>query len=154
MAGNQTNNTSSRGELIWGRVLSGILLLAVLGTIAVLIYSVATPFKEPFTEFYLLDLNGRAAEYTRGLKAGEEAQVVVGIVNHEYETTTYRVEINLEGTTYREIREIVLEHQEKFEEAVSFTPDKTGDNQKLEFLLFRDENVEVYQSVFLLIDVR
>ena len=105
MVESQTNSTSVRSEVIWGRMLSGILTLAILGTIVALIYSIACPFEEPFTEFYILDIKGGTAEYPDRLKAGEEAQVVVGIVNREYETMTYRVEIHQEGTVLKKIRQ-------------------------------------------------
>ncbi len=150
----QTKNNSGTGAIIWGKMLSGFLALAILGGVVALIYSVAVPFKEPFTEFYILDSNGGTEDYPEELQAGEEAKVIVGIVNNEYETMTYRVEINLDGTTYGEVRQIVLEHQEKFEKTVSFTPDKRGDNQKFEFLLFNGQNDEVYRSVLLRIDVK
>ena len=150
----QTKSNSRTGAVIWGRVLSGILALAILGGIVALIYSVAVPFKEPFTEFYILDSNGGTEDYPDELQAGEEAKVIVGIVNHEHETMTYRLEINPDGTTYKEIRQIVLEHEEKFEETVSFTLDKTGDNRKVEFLLFNSNDDEVYSSVLLRINVK
>ena len=68
MIESQANSSSGRGGVIWGRVLSAILLLAILGAIAALIITIASPFKEPFTEFYLLDLKGGTTEYPKELK--------------------------------------------------------------------------------------
>ena len=38
----------------------------------------------------------------------------------------------------------MLEHDEKWEETVSFTPARVGDNQKTEFLLYKNEESEPY----------
>jgi len=45
------------------------------------------------------------------------------------------------------------EHEEKCEEIVSFTPDRTGDNQKVEFLLCKNGGSESYLELHLWIDV-
>ena len=150
----QTNSTSNRSGVTWERKLSGILVLAVLAAVAALLYSIINPVKETYTEFYILDSKGGTEEYPHELKAGDEAKVLVGIVNREHQTVTYRVKINLDGITYKEIQPIVLEHKGKYEEIVSFTLDKTGDGRKVEFLLFNGKDEEVYRSVLLLIDVR
>jgi uncharacterized membrane protein len=46
-----------------------------------------------------------------------------------------------------------LEHGGKWEQIMSFTPDKAGDNQKVEFLLYRQGQNEVYREVYIWIDV-
>ena len=126
------------GVGVWDRVLSIILLLAILGALGTLGYVVATPnVGEKFTEFYLLGLSGEAKDYPSLLMVGEEAKVVVGIINREHEAVTYRVEVKIDGVISNEVGPVTLEHDEEREEAVGFTPDRVGDKQKVEFLLYR-----------------
>ena len=106
-----------------------------------------------FSEFYILGQEGKAASYPRELKVGEEGRVIVGIANHEYETVSYRMEVRIYGVMNNEVETIVLEHSEKWEEIVSFTPHKAGANQKVEFLLFREGQTEVYHTLRLWLDV-
>ena len=142
------------GGSVWGRVLSGILALAILGALGTLAYSITVPFEEPFTEFYLLGLSGEAKDYPSLLPAGEEGEVVVGIVNREYETVSYRVEVRIEGIVSNQVGQVTLEHEEKWEEMVGFIPDRVGDKQKVEFLLYRQGQSEVYRSLHLVVDVQ
>ena len=46
------------------------------------------------------------------------------------------------------------EYAERREEIVGFTPNKVGDNQKVEFLLYRQGHEGVYQKLHLWVDVR
>jgi uncharacterized membrane protein len=48
----------------------------------------------------------------------------------------------------------VLADKEKWEKQVSFTPTSVGENQKVEFLLYKGGQVEPYLSLRLLIDVK
>lgn len=144
----------SWGGSVWDRVLSITLVLAILGALGTLVYVVAKPNEARFTEFYLLGLSGEAKDYPSLLKVGEEGKVVVGIVNREQETATYRVEVRIDGVISNEAGPVMLEHDEKWEETVGFTPDRAGDEQKVEFLLYRLAESEVYQRLHLLVDVQ
>lgn len=136
------------------RALSIILVIAILGAIGALGYVIATPKAgEKFTEFYLLGLSGEAADYPKELAVGEEGEVIVGIINREHDSVTYRVEIVIEGVKNNEVGPVTLEHNEKWERIVGFTPNRAGDNQKVEFLLYRQGQNEVYQRLHLWVDV-
>ena len=129
-----------RGQSFIDRILSIILIAAILGAMGTLGYVIATPrVGEKFTEFYILGLEGRAADYPKELKVGERGRVIVGIINREQETVSYRLEVRIDGVrNTEEVRLLVLEHGEKWEEIVSFTPGRVGDNQKLEFFLYKN----------------
>ncbi len=143
------------GGSVWSRVLSSILALAVLGALGTLGYVIATPHAgERFTEFYLLGLSGEAKDYPRLLMVGEEGKVVVGIINREDEIVTYRLEIRIDGVINNEVGPVTLERGEKWEEIVGFTPARVGDKQKVEFLLYKQGQSEVYQGLYLWVDVR
>ena len=49
---------------------------------------------------------------------------------------------------------MTLEHDEKWEEIVAFTPDRAGDRQKVEFLLYKQEQSEAYRGLHFWIDVQ
>jgi uncharacterized membrane protein len=66
---------------------------------------------------------------------GEEGKVMVGIINREHEPVTYRVEVG--GVKNNEVGPVMFEHNEGWEDIVSFTLDRVGDKQKVEFLLYR-----------------
>ena len=130
---------------IWNKVLSIILVIAILGALGTLGYIIAVPkVGERFTEFYILGLNGKAMDYPSELKLGEEGRVIVGIANREHEIVSYRLEVRIDGMKNNEIEPIVLGHNEKWEEIVSFTPDKAGNREKVEFLLYKNGEAEPF----------
>jgi len=47
-----------------------------------------------------------------------------------------------------------LEHDGKWEETVGFAPDRVGDKQKVEFLLYGQAESKVYQRLHLMVDVQ
>lgn len=117
-------------------IVLGVLLICVIG--GVIYFTVEPPAGEKFTEFYILGSEGEAAGYPGEVAVGEEVRVVVGVINREYQETSYRIEITVEGRLNGEIGPVVLAHDEKWEQEVSFRPDRAGDEQKVEFLLYRD----------------
>ena len=137
------------------KVLSIILIAAILGAVGTLGYIIATPHTgEDFTEFYILGPEGKAADYPSQLVMGQQGKVIVGIINREHEVASYRVEVIIDGVKNNEVKRIVLEHEEKWEGEISFTPQKTGKRQKVEFILYQDGQIEPYlEPLHLWIDV-
>ena len=144
-----------KGQRSLDRILSIILMAAILGAIGTLGYVIATPkVGEKFTEFYVLGLEGKATDYPSEMKVGEEGRVIVGIINREHETVSYRMEVRIDGAKNNEVGPIVLGDEQKWEEIVSFTPHRAGDNQKAEFLLYKEGQSEAYQSLHLWVNVK
>ena len=136
------------------RILSIILIVVILGAAGTLGYIIATPeVGERFTEFYILGLEGKAENYPKEMTVGEEASVIVGIINREHEVVTYRLEVRIDGATNHERGPLLLEHDEKWEATVGFTPDKTGNNQQVELLLYKNEGSEPYLTLHLWVNV-
>ena len=132
-----------RGNRIWDKVLSIILVMAILAALGILGYIVATPRTgEEFTEFYILGVSGQAADYPKEVKLGEEGRVIVGIANHEGERVSYRIQVRIDGVKDSRIVAVVLDNKQEWEGRVSFTPNKVGDKQKVEFLLYKNEDTE------------
>ena len=145
---------SFKSGRIWDTALSIVLVLAILGAVVALFYTVANPkTKEKFTEFYILGLEGGAVNYPKGLGIGEGERVIVGIINREQETVSYLVQVRIDGVKNNEVGVGVLEHDEKWEGKISFMSMVAGDNQKVEFLLYKAGQSEAYLSLHLWVDV-
>lgn len=127
----------------WNKALFIILVLAILGALGMIGYVITAPtVGERFTEFYILGQEGNGGGYPSELVLGEEGRVIVGIVNNEYETMSYRIEVRIDGAKNNEVQGITLEHDERWENEVSFTPEVAGKNQKVEFLLYKRAEAE------------
>lgn len=147
--------TSWRKRNALSKAISIILVTVIIGTVGVLIYTIATPkVTEKFTEFYVLGLDGKATDYPTELKLDETSYVILGIVNREQEVTTYNVEIKIDEILNETFGPITLEPDEKLESEVSFTPRIEGDNQKVEFFLYKTGQSEPYLNLHLWINVR
>jgi uncharacterized membrane protein len=121
------------------RVLSLALVIVLAGALGMLGYTIAQPrVGESFTEFYILGIDGEAADYPEELMVGEVGKVVVGIVNQEHEAVSYRVEVRVDGVENGGVGPIVLEHEQSWEDEVSFIPTAPGENEKVEFWLYQN----------------
>lgn len=140
----------------WNIALSIILVLVILGALGALGYVVAIPrVEEKFTQFYILGPAGEATAYPEEVKVGEEGRVMVGIINEEREAVSYEVEIRIDGVRNNEVKGITLEPGEKWEDEISFTPRVAGENQKVEFLLYKKDQAEpCFEPLRLWVDVR
>lgn len=74
--------------------------------------------------------------------------VIVSIVNHERQTINHRLEVMVEEVKSNEVGPLVLEHDETWEGLVSFTLSKVGNNQDVEFALYRDNDNEPWLKPF------
>jgi uncharacterized membrane protein len=112
-------------RFIWKRqtrfdkFLSVVLVLAIVGVIGTVGYLATHPkVGERFTEFYILGAEGKAVGYSTELKLGDRGELILGIVNHEQEKTSYRVEIMVDGienSVYTWIGDEIITREEKGE---------------------------------------
>ena len=122
------------------RALTVLLVLSILLSIAALVYVIVTPKQgEKFTEFYILGPGGKAYDYPTAVQAGNESTVIVGVVNHEYTLVNYSLHMSLNNSTFLK-RELALDHNQTWERPVTYALNKTGDGQKLQFLLYKEGN--------------
>ena len=140
----------------WGKPLSIILVVVILVGLATLGYAAATPkVGERFTEFYILGLEGKISDYPKELAVGERGRVIVVIDNHEKAEVSYQLEMTIGGEKNTEVGPIVLGDEEKWEERVSFTPNQVGENQKVEFWLYKSgESKPAMEPLCLRLDVK
>lgn len=156
------------------KALTLILVVSIIIAASLLIYVIITPKTgEKFTEFYILGPDGIADNYPRNLTTNQNASVQIGIVNHEYKTVNYTIEIWLVNQTfgynessqknetiyhhawYIESIQTTLNHtpinieeqwQPQWETNYTFSLNKTGE-YKLAFLLYTDYNKTYNQTV-------
>jgi uncharacterized membrane protein len=134
------------------RVLSIVLVAAVLVAIATTVFIVVTPRDgEKFTEFYILGPKGKAADYPTEFMAGTPQTVIIGIGNHEYQEITYTVETyavesrfnnatnesTIVSATPLDRFSVTVPHNQTVEQPYSFRV-VDSDANRLEFLLFKE----------------
>jgi uncharacterized membrane protein len=135
------------------KILTIILVIAIISSVSALVYVIVTPKQgEKFTEFYILGPGGMAYDYPTLVGSGDISTVIMGIVN-EYELVNYTMDIEFNNVTILE-KEMTLDHNETWEMPVSYVLDDPGDDQKLEFLLYKDENFTApYRDLHLWVNV-
>lgn len=136
------------------KILTIILIISILVSIITLIYVIVTPKQgEKFTEFYILGDNGTAQGYPTLMEAGKNSSVIVGISNHEYVLTNYTLDISLENVSLKKMN-VQLMHNSSWKKKIFFTPKKTGNKLKLEFLLYKENNFTApYRDLHLWVNV-
>ena len=136
------------------KVLTVVLIITILMSVFALIYVIVTPKQgEKFTEFYILGPGGKAYDYPTQVQAGNRSIVIVGVVNHEYALVNYTMHLNLDNTSILK-ENMTLRHNQTREEPVSYVLNKTGDEQKLEFLLYKEGNFSgPYRDLHLWVNV-
>ncbi|MDP2218005.1 MAG: DUF1616 domain-containing protein [Methanolobus sp.] len=152
------NEMSTKPQSRLDRILSIVLVISILLSVITLVYVVVTPKQgESFTEFYILGPRGMADDYNTRLVKGESFDVIVGVVNHEYSMVNYSLELRLDNEPMNipdSYRHIPLEHNATWEQPLSFTPEITGNDMKLQYLLYREEDInEPYRDLHLWINV-
>jgi len=108
------------------------------------------------TEFYLLGPEGLAENYPRQASPGQSLSVTIGIANHEGVATTYRLEVRLGEQLLNQVGPISLEDGQVWQQAVEYALPRPGDDQQVDFLLYRDAPSplpEPYRRLRLWIDV-
>lgn len=159
-----------------------ILIISIFGALGILGYTIAAPkIGEKFTEFYVLGINGKAQDYPTEyvMTNGQVTQVIynngtidndssmgivtIGIVNHEQQIVNYYlkikinnepVDINYNETYTDTLGPINLQQSAKWEDIIGFIPNKTGYNQKVEFLLFKDNEAKPEGSLWFWINIK
>ena len=135
------------------KILNILLVVAVIGVIGTVAYVlVRNKNGEKFTQFYVLNLQGKADNYPHDIVNGQSGTVLLDIVNEEGAAATYKVEILIDGVQVNEIDSIVLNQGGQWEQPVTFTPSQTGDNQEVQFELFKQGDA-AFQELHLWIDV-
>ncbi len=147
---NEFNTPKTKTDML----LTGILIFSIALAIGMVYFVITTPkIGERFTEFYILDTAGKAENYPTELKYNTPARILAGVVNHEYVPLNYTVQIALDKEILKDTW-FMLNHNETWENNISFVPDKQGADLKLEFWLFKEDNFTApYRELHLWVNV-
>lgn len=132
------------------------LAAAIVATSGFIIYMNVTPQNiNKFTEFYVLNAEGKAKDFPEQVIVDNPVGVLLGVINHEYQPADYNVEIKMDNTEVGEANTGTLAYQQKWEEKVSFIPRVVGEGQRIDFILFKNGEIEPYlnEPLTLYIDV-
>jgi uncharacterized membrane protein len=129
-----------------------IAIILIIGTIGVFNIVLNPTPSEKFTEFFLLDENGKAINYPTNLTVGQTGNLTVGVVNHEYATSSYQIKIIQDNQVLKE-KNITLKNGEKEKLPFEFTARSSG-QEKLEFKLYKLPDTEnIYRYLYLQVNV-
>ena len=121
------------------------LIAAILIAAGFIIYLNVVPQQvNKFTEFYVLNAGGEAGDYPRTATVGVPVDLIIGVVNHEYQPASYKVDITIGGAEVGQADIGTLAYQQKWQEKVSFTPNVAGEKQSVDFFLYKDGGAEPY----------
>ena len=140
------------------RVKKGLIMAGILAAIMVislaLYFATALPLKQIPTEFYILNAEGEAGNYLRQVKVNDNINLTAVIINHENQNTGYTIQITDNGTRMETIDTGILSPAEKWERPVKVTLKSIGNDQRVEFFLFKDGEEAPYftEPLYLYID--
>ncbi len=134
-------------------LLVGVLAIGLAGAYAAYVF--LTPDQaDPLTEFYALGAEGRAEGYPREIAPGQETALMLGIVHKEAEVGRYRIEVRSEGKVLAGLGSLILQKGQKWEQSLMYKLEGTGDDRKVEVLLFYNDRPEPYRQLRLWVNVR
>jgi uncharacterized membrane protein len=131
------------------------LLVLTLAGLGVGAYFLATSSggSEKLTEFYVLAPSGKAEGYPRTVDVGQKFTLILGVVNHEGEEASYRVQATIAGGLAASLDSLHLANKEKWEGPLALTATHPGSNQKVEFVLYKGGDDVPYRTLHLWLDV-
>ncbi|MFO7967658.1 MAG: DUF1616 domain-containing protein [Archaeoglobaceae archaeon] len=102
-----------------------------------------TEYQEGPTLFSVLDARG-GEDHPQTLYLGKPTNYTIRIENYEQKRMEYRMGIKLDGELIK-TQNFTLANEEIVEENVSVIPEVIGDDLKLEFILYREDEDEPYR---------
>ena len=121
-------------------ILTTIFIFTIIIAIFATIYVITVPnIGEKFTEFYILDHSGKTDSYPTELKLGSSATLLAGVVNHEYTPVNYTIQLILDNNILT-TKKLMLNHNERWEQNITFSPEREGNDMRLELFLFKENN--------------
>lgn len=121
-------------------VLTVVLVFMSILAMVTVYYAVTTPkIGEKFTEFYVLNTDRKADNYSTDLVLNSPTTLLVGVTDHEYYRTNYTIDIVINGSVLA-TEKLILNHGDTWEKNITFKPDKVGTDMKLELLLFKEDD--------------
>jgi uncharacterized membrane protein len=145
----------------WSRqvLITKLLYIVLLMAFSVVVLSAIAIIRLPkpgerFTEFYILGSGDVAQNYPRELVLGQAVTVTVGITNREGSDTSYRVEVLNDNRLLAVIEDLAVANGKTVQEPLTFAPVESGDNVKVNLMLYRSGIPEPYHQLWLWLTVK
>ncbi len=142
----------SRRELAARAPAAVILVAAAAFAVALYLAASSGTKAERFTEFYVVGPDGGAEGYPNHLRAGESANLVLGLVNQEGADSTYRVVMRTDGRT-AQVGQVLLASGKRREQSVKVALPAAGRQKEVQFLLYKDGAAAPYRRLRLRLNV-
>ena len=133
----------------------GLVLLVALAGLGVGGYFLATSSTGSggVTQFYVLGPDGKAEGYPSMVDVGEEFTLILGVVNHEGEEASYRIQATIAGQLAASLDDLHLANSERWERPLVLMATQPGSNLKVEFVLYKGDDGVPYRTLHLWLDV-
>lgn len=142
------NNSQNRIVLY---LLIGIVIVL---TAAIICISVIPTKGDRFTEFYVLNKDGKASDYPSEISAGHPVSVKLGIINREGADAKYRIQVTANGAIINTIETGTVPNGQKWERSVDIDSGGTAGNQTIKFFLYMNDIITPYLQNPLVLHVK
>jgi uncharacterized membrane protein len=131
-----------------------VLIFMSILTIVTIYYTITTPkMGEKFTEFYVLNADRKADNYSTNLTLNSPTTLLAGVTNNEYYRTNYTINMVI-GKEILATEKLTLNYGDIWEKNITFVPNKVGTKMKLELLLFKEDDYKTpYRKLSLWVTV-
>jgi uncharacterized membrane protein len=133
------------------------LFLAIADCLGFIIYFASLPGPNAtFSEFYLLNENGKPYDYPAKTIAGQPLYVTIGIINHEAAATAYTVRIMSDGDIIKSVETGPVDRGQKWEGKADVAAGKPVNSKQIEFYLHLkgEEKPHIKQPLLLPLEVK
>jgi uncharacterized membrane protein len=134
-----------------------LLAAAALTCLGLIVYFSSLPAPDgEFSEFYMLDANGRPYYYPVQAALDQQVYVTLGVVNHEAKAASYTVRIVSGGAIIGAVDTGKVNQGQKWEAKTGFTPGAAGTGRQVEFYLHitGEQSPHIKQPLVLTLDVK
>jgi uncharacterized membrane protein len=98
------------------KILTIFVFLSIFLALSSIVYLIVEPkMGETFTDFYILNQNKEAVNFPQDISVGKNTSLLLGLINHEYKTMSYTIEIWLiqesrQYNTSKQENETIYQH--------------------------------------------
>jgi uncharacterized membrane protein len=136
-----------------GRSLFVLIPMAVVLGFILVLYVLSVPSSDKqFTEFYMVSTSNVAANYPLEISAGQPFTVKVGVINREGKNISYSIDARMNGKIVAGTAPFTLVDDQSISLDIAVVGSTAGDQQLLEILLLRDN--QVYRRLYLWLNVK
>jgi len=126
------------------RIINVLLVVSLLSSVSAVVFAVTTPAQsDRYTEFYILNANGKAGDYPTQFYLANATPIIVGVVDREGRTVTYDLVITQnESSQIKTLRseQFTVNDSGQWEKTILLKPDAVGTNVEFKFLLYEHGN--------------